>query len=364
MKFPTDYKSIKKKILEIEPIEYCKSRNFLDGKVTHLSPYISRGVISTKQVFNHVMTLGFKSYQIEKLLQELAWRDYWQQTWVYKGDEIDQDLRSEQEGVINQSLSIGILHGKTGVSAIDNGINELYGTGYMHNHLRMYTAAIACNFGKNHWKYPAQWMYYHLLDGDWASNALSWQWVAGTNSNKQYIANQTNINKYCKTNDSGTFLDVSYEELANLQLPKELEETSEPKLNTELPKQGVISLKKGLSTAFYTYYNLDPNWRSDQDINRILILEPSFFKKYPVSEKCIQFVLDLTKNIKDCQIYVGEFSDFKNEFDSINIYFKEHPTNKHFQGIEDDRDWIVPEVRGDFKSFFAYWKKCKKLLSL
>ena len=35
-------------------------------------------------------------------------------------------------------------------------------------------------------------MYYHLLDGDWASNALSWQWVAGSNASKKYYANQAN----------------------------------------------------------------------------------------------------------------------------------------------------------------------------
>ena len=362
MDFPTDFKSIKKRILEIEPVEYCKSRNFLDGKVTYLSPYIARGVISTKQVFDYVMTLGYKPYQIEKLLQELAWRDYWQQIWIHKGNEIDHDLRSEQNGALHQSLSSAILHKRTGISAIDNGIEELYETGYMHNHLRMYTAAIACNFGKNHWRFPAKWMYYHLLDGDWASNALSWQWVAGTNSNKQYFANQKNINKYCKTDDSGTFLDVSYEEIENLPLPKELEETVDFDLQTKLPKQEKIEINPDLSTVLYTYYNLDPEWRNEQEMNRILILEPSLFKKYPVSEKCIQFVIDLSKNIENCKIYIGEFSDFEKECKTESNYFKEHPTNAHFKGKEDPRDWIVPEVEGDFKSFFAYWKKCKKHL--
>ena len=66
---------------------------------------------------------------------------------------------SEQKGAIHQSISISLLHRRTGVTAIDEGIETLYDTGYMHNHLRMYTAAITCNIGKNHWRYPAQWMY-------------------------------------------------------------------------------------------------------------------------------------------------------------------------------------------------------------
>ena len=57
MNFPTEYQAILQRIQETKPVDYCKSRNYLDGAVTRLSPYISRGVISTKQVFDHVMHL-------------------------------------------------------------------------------------------------------------------------------------------------------------------------------------------------------------------------------------------------------------------------------------------------------------------
>ena len=116
-----------------------------------------------------------------------------------KGNAINQDIKHEQKPISNHSISKAIIDANTGIYAIDNGIQEFYKTGYLHNHLRMYIAAIACNMGKSHWKAPAQWMYYHLLDADWASNALSWQWVAGSNANKKYVANQDNINKFCFT---------------------------------------------------------------------------------------------------------------------------------------------------------------------
>jgi deoxyribodipyrimidine photo-lyase len=99
-------------------------------------------------------------------------------------------------------------------------VEELKQTGYMHNHLRMYVAAIACNIGHSHWHLPARWMYYHLLDADWASNALSWQWVAGSFSSKKYYANQENINKYCHTQQRNTFLDVSYEAYETMPTPR------------------------------------------------------------------------------------------------------------------------------------------------
>ena len=142
-----------------------------------------------------------------------------------------------------------MLEANTGITAIDQGIEELYGTGYMHNHMRMYVAALACNTGRYHWKIPAQWLYYHLLDADWASNALSWQWVAGTNSKKKYIANQENINKYCSTRQRNTFLDVSYEELAEMPVPEALKTPGIPKLQTPLPETEAVKLNPEIAYA-------------------------------------------------------------------------------------------------------------------
>lgn len=67
----------------VNPVQYAKTRNFIDGAVTYLSPYISRGVISVKQVMETVFQKGYKSYQIEKFLQELAWREYFQRVWQH-----------------------------------------------------------------------------------------------------------------------------------------------------------------------------------------------------------------------------------------------------------------------------------------
>ena len=49
----------------------------------------------------------------------------------------------------------------------------------MHNHARMWLASVACHLAGADWRAGAAWFQHHLLDGDLASNALSWQWVAG-----------------------------------------------------------------------------------------------------------------------------------------------------------------------------------------
>jgi deoxyribodipyrimidine photo-lyase len=203
--FPTKIDEIRNLFSLINPVQYAKTRNFGSGAVTHLSPYISRGVVSTRQVYEYILTLGLSGHETGKLIQELAWRDYWQQVWVAKEDQIHTDLKNQQQPISNHQVPSAIINACTGIEAVDHAIRELYKTGYMHNHMRMYVASICCNIANSHWLAPAKWMYAHLLDGDLASNQLSWQWVAGVFSNKKYYANQENINTFFDSSQKNTF---------------------------------------------------------------------------------------------------------------------------------------------------------------
>ena len=135
--FPTSYPEIADRINGINPIQYSKTRNFINGSVTYLSPYISRGVISVKQVMENVVQKGYKPDQIEKFLQELAWREYFQRVWQHTGENIWNDLKHTQPDVQHHKMVAAIDHAVTGIDAIDEHIKKLYSTGYMHNHVRM-----------------------------------------------------------------------------------------------------------------------------------------------------------------------------------------------------------------------------------
>lgn len=359
MKFEFSYDQILKKIDQIDPVAYGKTRNYGDGAVTFLSPYISRGVISTKLVVEKILQRNLPYYQSEKLIQELTWRDYWQQVWIAKKDAIDEDLLSKQSDFLHRELPVAIGNAHTGITVVDEAISNLYSFGYMHNHMRMYVASITCNIGKSHWNIPAKWMYYHLLDGDWASNALSWQWIVGSNSQKKYYANQDNINNFFYSSQEDTFLDVSYEELHRMECPEILKNTEIPSLRTPFPKTAPLLIHPDLPTLLYNYYNMDPMWNKDLEANRILLLEPSVFEQYPVSKKCMDFLLNLQQNIPGIQIYIGEFLELTKAYNITNCIFKEHPLNEHYRGKTEKRDWIF-DVHGYYPSFFAYWKKCKK----
>jgi len=360
--FTTNYLAILEKLDKIDPIKYGQSRNYIDGAVTHLSPYISRGVISTKQVLTYVLKKGYNISEIESFVKELCWRDYFQR--VAQTKDLNIEIKHTQTPISNYEFPSNILNATTGIEGLDTAIQQLYKTGYMHNHCRMYIASLVCNIAKSHWHHPAQWMYYHLLDGDWASNSCSWQWVAGANSNKKYYANQENINKFTYTNQVNTFLDNSYEALEIIDTPTNLINTELFSFELELPNSNIIQFNTELPTYIYNYYNLDPLWHKDKIGNRILLLEPNFFAKYPISSKCIEFMLALGDNIPNLQIYTGSFTSLIDIYkvNTEHIYYKEHPLNLGYTGNIDERDWIEEEISGYYPSFFSYWKKVEKIL--
>ena len=76
----------------------------------------------------------------------------------------------------------------------------------------------------------------------------------------------------------------------------------------------------------------------------------------------MDFMLDLSKNIPGIQIYVGSFQSFSTEYKETSIYYKEHPLNIGYFGVQEERDWITADVVGYYPSFFAYWKKVRKHL--
>ena len=362
--FPTSLEAIHQRIDQIKPEAYGRTRNFIDGAVTGLSPYLSRGVISLPQVYTKLRQKGYRDFQMEKLVQEFAWREYFQRVWQAKGDALFSDLRQPQPDVLHHQLPRAVENASTGIEALDAGIRQLYDTGYLHNHMRMYLASLTCNLAKSHWLVPAQWMYYHLLDGDPASNHCSWQWVAGAFSSKKYYCNQENINRYTYTEQRGTFLDHPYETLPELPVPDRLKETVARSLQTELPETPVPVLDPSLPLLIYNSYTLDPQWRSAARANRILLLEPAHFRKFPVSKKVLGFILELARNIPGIQVYTGEVSDLlqllPDQGKNMDMISKEHPAFTHYPGQQDPRDWLYPQVSGYFPSFSGFWKQCGK----
>jgi deoxyribodipyrimidine photo-lyase len=70
--------------------------------------------------------------------------------------------------------------GRTGYPLIDAGMRQLAATGWLPNRARLVTASFLTKDLHIDWRRGAQHFLDRLVDGDLASNNLSWQWVAGT----------------------------------------------------------------------------------------------------------------------------------------------------------------------------------------
>jgi deoxyribodipyrimidine photo-lyase len=183
-----------------DPKAYGRTRNHLDGAVSRLSPYIRHGVLPLAQVRDRVLAGVEKPGQASKFVFELAWRDYWQRVYAEIGEGVWDDREAYKTGwaadEYARDLPDDIPEGETGLVCIDSFAEELAETGYLHNRARMYVAAYVMHWRRVAWQAGAAWFLLHLLDGDPASNNLSWQWVASTFGGKPYIWNRDNLEKH------------------------------------------------------------------------------------------------------------------------------------------------------------------------
>ena len=214
--FPPTREAALARIAAVRPADYARTRNAIEGAVTRLSPYITHGIVSLPEVLAGVASRHRLEVQ-HKFVFELGWREYFQHVWHHHGSAILQSLHPGPlpDGAYARDFPDDIRHARTGVPVIDQAVRTLYATGYLHNHARMWLASYVVHLRKVHWRTGADWMLAHLLDGDLASNHLSWQWVAGTGGRKPYLFNAENVARYAPPawHSPGSVIDTSYEAL-------------------------------------------------------------------------------------------------------------------------------------------------------
>jgi deoxyribodipyrimidine photo-lyase len=206
----------RERIAAVRPAEYARTRNALGGAVSGLSPYLTHGFVTLAEVLAGVAARHRLDVQ-HKFVFELGWRDYFRHVWQQRGDGILQSLHEGPlpDAAYARELPADIRQACTGVPVVDEAVRTLYATGLLHNHARMWLASYVVHVRKVHWRAGADWLYSHLLDGDLASNHLSWQWVAGTGSRKPYLFNADNVARYAPApwHSPGSVIDQPYDAL-------------------------------------------------------------------------------------------------------------------------------------------------------
>ena len=187
---------------------YTSQRNYDFGpdkraNVSCLSPWIRHRLISEEEVLRAVLAKHNPS-SAEKFIKEVFWRGYFK-GWMEQRPSVWQAYRAgvdvaledaERDGALRAELNAAMA-GETGIDGFNAWAKELVATGYLRNHARMWFASIWIFTLRLPWELGADFFLRHLLDGDPASNTLSWRWVAGLHTKgKTYAARASNINKY------------------------------------------------------------------------------------------------------------------------------------------------------------------------
>ncbi len=153
---------------------------------SRLSPHLHMGEISPRQVWHALDGKGGA-----KFLKELAWRDFARQA-MRAQPSIGWETGLERmrrlqfrEGAEADADFDAWTKGCTGYPIVDAGMRQLWTTGWMHNRVRMITASFLTKHLLIHWERGARWFWDTLVDADYGSNSINWQWVAGTGTASQ-----------------------------------------------------------------------------------------------------------------------------------------------------------------------------------
>ena len=205
---------------------YSNKRNYSFDPETNenttslLSPYIRYRLLSEEKILNKVLNIHSFS-KVEKYVQEIFWRTYWK-GWLEHRPKVYSDYLNDKNNLYddfkNKKYYLNAINGNTNLSFFNTWVNDLKNRGYLHNHIRMWFASIWIFNLKLPWQLGADFFMQHLLDGDPASNTLSWRWVAGLHTKgKTYLARPSNImkftnNRYHPQNELANFAKIQTED--------------------------------------------------------------------------------------------------------------------------------------------------------
>lgn len=204
--------------------DYDRRRNLpsVEGS-SRLSPHLHFGEVSPATVWHRTADAGGS---VDIFLSELGWRDYAQNIILQFPDygsrsaraAFDTDLPWRSGSEADADLAAW-QQGRTGYPIVDAGMRQLWATGWMHNRVRMIAASFLIKHLLIDWRRGEQWFWDTLVDADYASNAVNWQWVAGSgvdsNMFPRIMAPLTQSEKF----DAAAYIRQWVPELANLTEP-------------------------------------------------------------------------------------------------------------------------------------------------
>jgi deoxyribodipyrimidine photo-lyase len=166
--------------------DYDRTRNLpsIEGS-SRLSPHLHFGEVSPATIWHRVADAGGS---VDVFLSEIGWRDYAQNVILQFPDYAAKNAREKFDVIPWRDTGSAPVRadfeawtrGRTGYPIVDAGMRQLWATGWMHNRVRMIAASFLIKHLLIDWRKGERWFWDTLVDADYASNAVNWQWVSGT----------------------------------------------------------------------------------------------------------------------------------------------------------------------------------------
>ena len=152
---------------------------------SRLSPHLAHGEITPFQIWQAVEEArdAIPAHDAEKFRKEVVWREFSYHLLFHNPDLAERNYNRDFDGFRwrpSGDLVEAWQQGRTGYPIVDAGMRELWQTGWMHNRVRMICASFLIKHLLQDWREGERWFWDTLVDADAASNAASWQWVAGS----------------------------------------------------------------------------------------------------------------------------------------------------------------------------------------
>ena len=216
------------RFLEADVARYHELRDRPDTAGTsRLSPHLAFGEISPSTVWHAARAREFvdpaAARGVEVFLKELVWREFSAHLLHHFPTLPERPLRADLDGFPWREDATQLAawqRGRTGYPIVDAGMRELWATGYMHNRVRMIVASFLIKDLMIPWQHGEAWFWDTLVDADLASNAASWQWVAGTGADAApYFRVFNPVTQGIKFDPDGAYVRRWVPELAELPAP-------------------------------------------------------------------------------------------------------------------------------------------------
>ena len=164
---------------------YKADRDFPMKQATSgLSENLTYGEISPRTIW-HAGRAALRdgAAGAEHFLKELVWREFAYHLMYHSPHMLTDNWREGWEVFpwrADNEDAEKWRRGQTGEPLVDAAMRELYATGTMHNRMRMVAASYLTKHLMTDWRVGRDWFAECLADWDPASNAMGWQWVAGS----------------------------------------------------------------------------------------------------------------------------------------------------------------------------------------